>query len=141
MLLTFSNKMTSLNKKPLTLNCCDCRNDFVHSVGAQKHYESSGFEAPIRCAPCRAIKKAAHAKPTMIKCLRCETNFTFTVVSQKYFKEKGWEPPLRCFDCRKLNKAEYEASVIAAAAAAAAAAAENAEVPMPNAVEPPLPPA
>jgi hypothetical protein len=78
----------------------------------------------------------------MIKCLRCETNFTFTVVSQKYFKEKGWEPPLRCFDCRKLNKAEYEASVIAAAAAAAAAAtAENAEVPMPNAVVAPLPPA
>ena len=137
MLLTFLNKMTSLNKKPLTLNCCDCHNDFVHSVGAQKHYESSGFETPIRCAPCRAIKKAAHAKPTLMKCMRCETNFTFSVVSQKYFKEKGWEPPLRCFDCRKLNKVEYEASV---AAANAEVPVPNAEVPVPNAVEAPLPP-
>lgn len=41
-----------------TLTCKDCRNPFVFSVGEQTFYAERNFSTPVRCKPCRDIKKA-----------------------------------------------------------------------------------
>jgi CxxC-x17-CxxC domain-containing protein len=42
-----------------TLNCLDCKNEFVFTAGEQAFYERKGFrEIPKRCKPCRDARKA-----------------------------------------------------------------------------------
>lgn len=53
------------NEKPFTatedetLNCCDCKNDFVFTVGEQEFFIGKGFtNRPRRCRECQKIHKA-----------------------------------------------------------------------------------
>jgi CxxC-x17-CxxC domain-containing protein len=42
-----------------TLQCSDCRQDFIFTAGEQEFYERKGFkEIPKRCKPCREQRKA-----------------------------------------------------------------------------------
>lgn len=41
-----------------TINCRDCRTPFIFSVGEQTFYAERNFSTPVRCKPCRDIKKA-----------------------------------------------------------------------------------
>jgi CxxC-x17-CxxC domain-containing protein len=42
-----------------TLQCLDCKNDFVFTAGEQSFYERKGFrEIPKRCKPCRDARKS-----------------------------------------------------------------------------------
>lgn len=41
-----------------TLNCRDCKQPFVFTVGEQGFYAEKGFSIPARCKPCRDIRKA-----------------------------------------------------------------------------------
>ena len=46
-----------------TLNCEDCRQDFVFDEGEQKFFQSKGFTDPKRCPRCRKrIKTRIHKK-------------------------------------------------------------------------------
>lgn len=42
-----------------TLTCRDCSNPFVFEVGEQKFFAEKSLTAPVRCKPCRALKKAS----------------------------------------------------------------------------------
>jgi CxxC-x17-CxxC domain-containing protein len=45
-----------------TLQCLDCKNDFVFTAGEQSFYERKGFrEIPKRCKPCRDARKSRRA--------------------------------------------------------------------------------
>eukprot|EP01035_Chromulina_nebulosa_P027338 gene27338-35948_t len=45
--------------KDIFLNCKDCDQEFVFSVGEQEFYQSKGFDnQPVRCKPCKDEKKA-----------------------------------------------------------------------------------
>jgi hypothetical protein len=92
------------------ISCKDCQTEFIHSIGAQKHYEENGWEVPIRCVDCRAVKKMA---PFAINCKDCHTDFNFSVGSQIHFKQAGWAAPSRCVGCRKANKAKVSAEAAA----------------------------
>jgi hypothetical protein len=111
--------------------CSDCHAEFVHSIGAQQHYEENGWEVPIRCVDCRAVKKMA---PFAINCKDCHTDFNFSVGSQIHFKQAGWAAPSRCVGCRKTNKAKVaaEAEKEALIEVVAAAFAEGAPAPAPT---------
>ena len=89
--------------QPMHISCKNCQKEFVHSIGAQQHYEENGWELPIRCVDCRAVKRMA---PFAINCKDCHTDFNFSVGSQIHFKQAGWDAPSRCVDCRKANKAK-----------------------------------
>ena len=106
--------------RPKRIACCDCQTEFIHSIGAQQHYEENGWSVPLRCISCRSAKKAQKLMAFPINCKDCHTDFVFSVGSQIYFKEKGWDAPSRCAGCRKTNKAK------AVEAAASAASAESA---------------
>lgn len=41
-----------------SLNCRDCKEDFVFSSGEQSFYAEKGFNPPVRCKTCRDHKKA-----------------------------------------------------------------------------------
>ncbi len=42
-----------------TLQCLDCKNDFIFTAGEQSFYERKGFrEIPKRCKPCRDARKS-----------------------------------------------------------------------------------
>lgn len=41
----------------VTLNCKDCKNDFVFTSGEVEFYAGKGFPDPIRCPECRKAKK------------------------------------------------------------------------------------
>lgn len=118
------------SEKSLEITCCDCNKQFDHGVKAQLIYQKNGFEMPIRCAGCRADKKARQAKCVYINCAKCECSFAFSLKSQEYYTSRGWSPPIRCFDCRKLNKTEYEEKMALEAVAAAFAATSEAPAPI-----------
>ena len=41
-----------------SIQCLDCKNDFVFTAGEQEFYERKGFrETPKRCKPCRDARK------------------------------------------------------------------------------------
>lgn len=42
-----------------TLTCSDCGQQFTFTESEQEFYASKGFSTPIRCASCRAARKAA----------------------------------------------------------------------------------
>jgi CxxC-x17-CxxC domain-containing protein len=42
-----------------TLTCRDCGTQFVFTEGEQEFYTQRGYADPVRCADCRAAKKAA----------------------------------------------------------------------------------
>jgi hypothetical protein len=112
--------------QPQQIECQTCHSEFVHSIGAQRHFEENGWAAPVRCVDCRHEKKAmGKLSPFPINCGECHEDFTFSVAQQIHFKKEGWEPPVRCVACRKAKK---EAAATAAAAAAAAAVAAEADV-------------
>lgn len=41
-----------------TLNCKDCKTDFVFTASEQKFYTDKGFQTPKRCKACRDLRKA-----------------------------------------------------------------------------------
>jgi hypothetical protein len=93
-----------------TLQCCDCEGDFIFSGGDQAFFARNDFAAPVRCADCRAAKKAAAPKPITISCKNCKVEFMFSVGAQKFFKENNWPAPVRCTTCRKEKKAKSTTS-------------------------------
>lgn len=43
-----------------TIECRDCGNEFVFTVGEQEFYQEKGFtNEPVRCKECRQARKAA----------------------------------------------------------------------------------
>ncbi len=42
-----------------TINCKDCHNPFIFTVGEQKFFSERQFTPPVRCKGCRDIRKAA----------------------------------------------------------------------------------
>jgi putative zinc ribbon protein len=47
-----------------TINCVDCKADFVFSAGEQTFFKSKGLtNKPKRCAPCRKKKKDRNVQP------------------------------------------------------------------------------
>jgi len=96
--------------------------DFIHSIGAQHHYEENGWAVPIRCIDCRTVKKMA---PFAINCKDCHTDFNFSVGSQIHFKQVGWAAPSRCAGCRKTNKAKVVAETAAGGGSDPAASTEE----------------
>jgi len=94
-----------------TLQCCDCEGDFVFTGADQAFFARNDFAVPVRCAECRAAKKAAAPKPVLINCKDCKKDFSFSVGAQKYYKAQGWDAPVRCVDCRKAKKSKSSGSV------------------------------
>jgi len=41
-----------------TLVCNDCGGEFVFTAGEQEFFAERGFSEPIRCKPCRDIRKS-----------------------------------------------------------------------------------
>lgn len=41
--------------------CRDCGAEFTFSKNEQEFYAEKGFNAPVRCKPCRDARKAANA--------------------------------------------------------------------------------
>lgn len=47
-----------------TINCVDCKVDFVFSDGEQQFFASKGLtNEPKRCQPCRKAKKSQNERP------------------------------------------------------------------------------
>jgi hypothetical protein len=107
------------------ISCKNCQKEFIHSIGAQQHYEENGWELPVRCVDCRAVKKMA---PFAINCKDCHTDFNFSVGSQIHFKQVGWAAPSRCAACRKTNKAKVAAEAAAGSSDPAAEKVDEEEV-------------
>lgn len=40
-----------------TIECIECEKRFVFSASEQEYFQSLGFSAPVRCKPCRKLKK------------------------------------------------------------------------------------
>lgn len=99
------DKPKKLRFEDATLQCCDCEADFVFSGADQAFFARNNFTAPVRCAECRAAKKASRPQPQEIECCDCKETFVFSVGQQISFKENGWDAPVRCMDCRKAKKA------------------------------------
>ncbi|MBM3258835.1 MAG: zinc-ribbon domain containing protein [Candidatus Sericytochromatia bacterium] len=48
------------------LNCRDCRQDFVFSIGEQEFHAQKGYtQAPVRCIACRRLRKQASPSPAL----------------------------------------------------------------------------
>ncbi|NIQ80622.1 MAG: hypothetical protein GTN93_21525 [Anaerolineae bacterium] len=42
-----------------TLECCDCKEEFIFTAKESRFFASKGFNDPKRCKPCRDAKKQA----------------------------------------------------------------------------------
>lgn len=42
----------------IELQCKDCQQSFVFTIGEQKFYETKQFTPPVRCPDCRQKRKA-----------------------------------------------------------------------------------
>lgn len=40
-----------------TIECADCKQDFVFTAGEQTYFEDKGFKPPRRCQKCRRVKR------------------------------------------------------------------------------------
>lgn len=40
------------------ITCKDCGNSFIFTAGEQEFFQQKGFSEPIRCKPCRDVRKA-----------------------------------------------------------------------------------
>ncbi len=47
---------------PLTIQCDDCHQEFIFSVGEQAFFAERNFTPPKRCPECRAVRKANRQK-------------------------------------------------------------------------------
>ncbi len=54
------NKESTMEEKheDIYIVCKDCGRKFTFSVGAQRHYESKGWNHPKRCKSCRDFRNA-----------------------------------------------------------------------------------
>lgn len=41
-----------------TINCADCKSDFVWTEGEQQFFEQKAFKKPRRCRECRQKRRA-----------------------------------------------------------------------------------
>lgn len=53
-----SLKLGEIEMEDITLNCQDCGEEFIFTVGEQEFFEEKGFSEPKRCKACRDKKKA-----------------------------------------------------------------------------------
>jgi hypothetical protein len=44
-----------------TLVCADCGSEFTFTEGEQQFFTERGFSEPIRCKPCRDVRKSQKA--------------------------------------------------------------------------------
>ncbi|MEK7533782.1 MAG: zinc-ribbon domain containing protein [Patescibacteria group bacterium] len=84
-----------------TLICRDCGKEFVWTASEQEFYQQKGFQnAPVRCASCRALKKARmegdrggqQRQSFEITCSNCGKKDTVP------FQPRG-DRPVYCRDC------------------------------------------
>lgn len=43
---------------PITVQCAECHQEFIFSVGEQQFFAERNFTPPKRCPDCRAARKA-----------------------------------------------------------------------------------
>jgi len=91
-----------------TLVCRDCGKDFTWTASEQEFYKQKGFEnEPVRCASCRALKKARMGNATgggsyqrqsfEITCADCGKTDTVP------FQPRG-DKPVYCRDCFRKHR-------------------------------------
>ena len=107
----------------LTVNCKDCKADFVFTGSEQDWFYQKGFDVAtrLRCAECIKARKERNAnweegasRPTpvsdtpdkTVKCKDCASDFVFTGWEQDWFAGKGWDlaTRVRCIECVKVRK-------------------------------------
>jgi hypothetical protein len=88
-----------------TLPCKDCTGSFFFSDSEAAYYAKWEMLDPVRCAPCRAAKKAAQPQPLEIECNDCGDHFLHSVGAQKHYEMSGFDAPIRCTECRAHKKA------------------------------------
>ena len=40
------------------IKCKDCGGNFIYTAGEQEFFQAKGFSEPVRCKPCRDMRKA-----------------------------------------------------------------------------------
>jgi hypothetical protein len=88
-----------------TLSCKNCPSTFFFSDSEAAYYAKWEMVDPVRCAPCRAAKKAAQPQPLEIECNDCGDHFLHSVGAQKHYEMSGFDAPIRCTECRAHKKA------------------------------------
>jgi len=88
-----------------TLPCKDCTGSFFFSDSVAAYYAKWEMVDPVRCAPCRAAKKAAQPQPLELECNDCGDHFLHSVAAQKHYEMSGYDAPIRCLPCREHKKA------------------------------------
>ena len=91
-----------------TLSCKNCPGTIFFSDSEAAYYAKWEMVDPVRCAPCRAAKKAAQPQPLELECNDCGDQFIHSVGAQKHYEMSGFDAPIRCTECRaqkKVNKA------------------------------------
>ena len=88
-----------------TLSCKNCPGTFFFSDSEAAYYAKWEMVDPVRCAPCRAAKKAAQPQPLEIECHDCGDHFLHSVGAQKHYEMSGFDAPIRCTECRAHKKA------------------------------------
>lgn len=53
--------------RPITLECHDCGNQFIFSVGGQKYFADRGFRPPKRCESCHIRREFGPETPTLLE--------------------------------------------------------------------------
>ncbi|MTI81749.1 MAG: zinc-binding protein [Firmicutes bacterium] len=85
-----------------TLNCRDCGEDFVFTVGEQEFYAEKGFEnEPVRCPQCRAARKQRNnggGRPRQQREMYPAVCAECGVETQVPFRPNGTRP-VYCRDC------------------------------------------
>lgn len=89
-----------------TLQCRDCSQPFTWTASEQEFYQQKGFQnSPVRCASCRAMKKARMGEGGRgvrqsfeITCAECGNKDTVP------FQPRG-DRPVLCRDCFKKKRA------------------------------------
>src|SRR5215469_12060226 len=88
-----------------TLNCCDCQQPFVFTIGEQQFYASKNIiNPPTRCPSCRAREK--RRIDLTLHCGDCGQEFTFTKGEQRFYQQHSMTTPTRCPNCRERNKVQ-----------------------------------
>ena len=91
-----------------TLVCRDCGKEFTWTASEQEFYQQKGFQnAPVRCAACRALKKArmdgdrggsgGERQSFEITCSECGKKDTVP------FQPRG-DRPVYCRDCFRKHR-------------------------------------
>ncbi len=84
-----------------TLNCAECKSDFVFSESEQEFYAEKGFQnEPKRCPSCRSERKKQRRSTRQMYDVVCDSCGKDTQVP---FLPRG-DRPVYCDECFKANQ-------------------------------------